>query len=87
MNRAAFFASLRGGAMFPHGFTNPLLPAQTLNQPAWIAFRYIFHSEDLLGWIMFFVGILRIVGLIINCAKQNVTSQIRQISAGTGCII
>ena len=36
---------------------------------------------------MFFVGILRIVGLVINGARKNVTPQIRQISAGIGCFI
>lgn len=64
-----------------------LLPVQTFNQPTWVVFRSIFHSEDLLGWIMFFVGILRIVGLIVNGARKNVTPQIRQISAGIGCFI
>lgn len=64
-----------------------LLPAQTFNQPAWIVFRDIFHSEDVLGWIMFWVGVLRIVGLIINGARKKVTPQIRQFSAGVGCMI
>jgi len=64
-----------------------LLPAQTFNQPAWVAFREIFRSEDILGWIMFWVGILRVVGLIINGARKKVTPQIRQFSAGVGCLI
>lgn len=33
-----------------------LLLAETFNQPAWRAFRYIFHSEHLLGWILFWSG-------------------------------
>ena len=64
-----------------------LLPVQTFNQPTWVVFRSIFHSEDLLGWIMFFVGILRIVGLIVNGARKNVTPQIdmaRDLSAVCG---
>lgn len=64
-----------------------LLPAQTFNQPAWAAFRNIFQSENLLGWIMFWVGVIRIVGLVINGARKNVTPQIRQVSAAIGCII
>ncbi|THV13718.1 hypothetical protein [Rhizobium rhizophilum] len=64
-----------------------LMPTQTFNQPAWKAFRDLFPSEDLLGWIMFGVGMLRIVGLIINGARKNVTPQIRQLSAAIGCII
>jgi hypothetical protein len=36
---------------------------------------------------MFIVGVLRIVGLIINGARKKVTPQIRQISAGVGCVI
>lgn len=64
-----------------------LLPPVTFNQPTWVTFRELFPSEDLLGWVMFWVGVLRIVGLIINGARKKVTPQIRQISAGFGCII
>jgi hypothetical protein len=64
-----------------------LMPTQTFNQPAWKAFRDIFQSEEILGWTMFWVGILRIVGLIINGARKNVTPQIRQASAAIGCVI
>lgn len=64
-----------------------LMPTQTFNQPAWKVFRDLFPSENLLGWIMFGVGMLRIIGLIINGARKNVTPQIRQVSAAIGCII
>jgi hypothetical protein len=64
-----------------------LMPTQTFNQPAWRAFRVIFPSEDILGWTMFWVGVLRIVGLIVNGARKNVTPQIRQVSAAIGCFI
>lgn len=64
-----------------------LMPTQTFNQPAWRAFREIFYSEDILGWTMFWVGVLRIIGLIINGARKNVTPQIRQASAAIGCVI
>ncbi len=48
-----------------------LLPTETFNQPAWASFRYLFHSEQVLGWTMFIVGVLRIIGLIINGAKRR----------------
>lgn len=70
-----------------------LLPSQTFNQPAFQAFRQLvpsfgwLSSEDFLGWIMLLVGLLRIIGLVINGARKNVTPQIRQFSAGVGCLI
>lgn len=63
-----------------------LLPEQTFNQPAFAAFRS-FISEDALGWIMLVAGCLRIIGLVINGARKQVTPQIRQLSAGAGCLI
>lgn len=63
-----------------------LLPTETFNQPAWVSFRHLI-SEDFLGWTMFWIGILRIIGLIVNGARKKVTPQIRQISAGIGCVI
>ena len=63
-----------------------LLPTETFNQPAWVSFRHLI-SEDFLGWMMFWIGILRIIGLIVNGARKKVTPQIRQISAGIGCVI
>lgn len=64
-----------------------LLPSQTFNQPAFTGFNEIVPSEDFLGWIMFVVGCLRIIGLVINGARKNVTPQIRQFSAAAGCMI
>ncbi|WP_143530730.1 hypothetical protein [Rhizobium sp. RU36D] len=64
-----------------------ILPSKLFDQPAYVAFQDLFFSEDLLGWTMFCVGALRIVGLIINGARAKVTPQIRQVSAGIGCII
>lgn len=74
------------GHMILFGFVL-LMPTQTFNQPAWKVLREFFPSEDILGWIMFWAGILRIIGLIINGARKNVTPQIRQVSAAIGCII
>ena len=64
-----------------------LLPSQTFNQPAFIGFSETVPSEDFLGWIMFGVGCLRIIGLAINGARKNVTPQIRVFSASAGCLI
>lgn len=63
-----------------------LLPSETFNQPAFQAFRN-FVTEDFLGWAMLLIGCLRIIGLVINGARKNVTPQIRQFSAGVGCLI
>lgn len=57
------------------------------DQPAWSGFRAIFGSEGLLGSVMMFLGVTRIVGLIVNGARKDVTPVIRQISAGIGCLI
>ena len=64
-----------------------LLPTQTFNLPQFQTFRELFLSESFLGWLMAIVGCLRIIGLVINGAKEKVTPQIRQFSAGVGCII
>lgn len=63
-----------------------LLPSETFNQPAFMAFRSLV-SENGLGWTMLVVGCLRIIGLVINGARKQVTPQIRQFSAGAGCLI
>ena len=63
-----------------------LLPTHTFDQPSFTFFaRWI--SEDVLGWLMLAVGCLRIIGLVINGARRQVTPQIRQVSAAIGCLI
>lgn len=65
-----------------------LLSADSLfDQPAWWGFRDLFRDQHLLGWIMMFLGILRVAGLIVNGARKDVTPVIRQISAGIGCLL
>ena len=64
-----------------------LLPGTTFSQPAFAGFEAIFGDETLLGIAMVLLGILRLVGLIINGARQNVTPHIRVASAGFGCMI
>ncbi len=64
-----------------------LYPTETFNQPSFWAFRDLVPSENFLGWLMLLIGCLRIIGLVINGARKNVTPQIRQFSAGIGCVI
>jgi hypothetical protein len=55
--------------------------------PGYAGFRHIFGNEILLGVCLSALGILRIVGLIINGARKNVTPHIRMFSAACGCLI
>ncbi len=64
-----------------------LLSDKIFDQPAWAGFRTIFVDELALGWTMAFLGFARLVGLVINGARKNVTPRIRQWSAGIGCLI
>lgn len=64
-----------------------LLPDELFTQPAWTGFRGLFINEDILGWTMTVLGVLRLLGLIVNGARKDVTPLIRQISAGVGCMI
>lgn len=64
-----------------------LLPDRVFDQPAWTGFRQIFRDEDVLGWIMVVLGLLRLAGLVVNGARKDVTPHIRQVSAGIGCVI
>jgi hypothetical protein len=57
------------------------------DQPAWAGFRELNISESVLGWMMMLLGLARIVGLVVNGARKNVTPMIRQVSAGIGCLI
>lgn len=63
------------------------LPTDTFAQPAWAGFREIFISENFLGSIMVFLGLLRIGGLIVNGARKTVTPWIRVVSAAAGFMI
>jgi hypothetical protein len=64
-----------------------LLPEELFIQPAWAGFRGLFINEIAMGWIMTGLGVLRLLGLIINGARKDVTPLIRQVSAGVGCLI
>lgn len=57
------------------------------DQPAWAGFRHAGISEAWLGWFMLLLGLARILGLVVNGARKNVTPLIRQVSAGVGCLI
>lgn len=64
-----------------------LLPSEIFNQPSFSAFRNFMPSETFMGWFMLLVGCLRVIGLVVNGAKKDVTPQIRQASAAIGCLI
>lgn len=68
------------------GFTL-LLPQETFNQPSFAGFRSVFVSEEILGAGMLALGFFRILGLIVNGARKNVTPHIRMFSAACGCLI
>lgn len=64
-----------------------LLPGETFDQPTWSGFRAIFGDENLLGWLMVVLGLIRIGGLIVNGARKHVTPRIRQVSAAGGFLL
>jgi len=64
-----------------------LLPTKMFEQnPGWSGFAQ-FASENAWGCFFLFMGSFRIIGLIINGARKNVTPWIRVISAGVGFVI
>ena len=45
--------------------------------------RYV--TEGVMGWTMLLIGIARIIGLVINGSRKDVTPWIRVLSAIVGC--
>lgn len=64
-----------------------LLPGEAFSQPDFAGFRDIFGNESVLGGGMVILGVSRILGLIVNGARKNVTPHIRMFSAACGCVI
>lgn len=64
-----------------------LLPGDAFDQPAFSGFKQVFGDETTLGLGMVTLGALRVIGLFINGARQNVTPHIRMFSAGCGFMI
>ena len=64
-----------------------LLPGHTFDQPAWTGFKAIFQDEVMLGQLMVLLGVVRIIGLIINGARKTVTPWIRSVSASFGFLL
>jgi uncharacterized membrane protein HdeD (DUF308 family) len=64
-----------------------LLPTDTYTTSP--VFNFISHviSEPVLGAAMLFFGLLRIVGLFVNGARQDVTPWIRVVSASFGFLV
>ena len=64
-----------------------LLPYDTFgSSPVYSYARHIV-SENVLGGIMLFFGVLRLVGLFVNGVRQDVTPWIRVVSAGVGFVV
>lgn len=63
-----------------------LLPAETFEGRAWMVFRAIW-PESAWGALMLVLGVIRLAGLIVNGARQDVTPWIRAVSAGAGFLI
>lgn len=61
-----------------------LLPADTFSGATWGFFVEHGVSENAVGSVMIFFGMLRLIGLIINGALEKVTPIIRVVSAGVG---
>jgi hypothetical protein len=60
-------------------------PSDTFaSSPAFATFRS-FIAEDALGWIMLSLGLIRLIGLIINGSRKKVTPWIRVTTAFMGC--
>lgn len=57
------------------------------SQQSWSAFQQLFGTEAFLGWSMAILGMLRILGLVINGSRKEVTPHIRQFSAAVGCLV
>jgi hypothetical protein len=82
------------GHMILFGFVL-LVSDQLFQQPTWSGFVSLFAFVGWSGaaiqwWMgvgMLLVGVLRLVGLIINGARKHVTPRIRQVSAGVGCLL
>lgn len=64
-----------------------LLPSDTFALPSYAGFRQLFGAEEGIGTVMLFLGVLRLIGLIVNGARKDVTPWIRMISAGVGFMI
>jgi uncharacterized membrane protein HdeD (DUF308 family) len=54
------------------------------SSPAFAIFREIIN-ENVMGWAMVIVGVVRLVGLFINGARKEITPWIRVATAAVGC--
>ncbi|MDR3473309.1 MAG: hypothetical protein P4M09_16745 [Devosia sp.] len=61
-----------------------LAPGNVFDFPAFIIFRGLI-DERLMGWGMVGLGVLRLIGLIVNGARKEVTPWIRVGTAFLGC--
>lgn len=64
-----------------------LLPSNTYDTSPVFTFIGSVVPEEALGAVMVFFGVLRLVGLFVNGARQDVTPWIRVVSAGVGFMV
>jgi hypothetical protein len=62
-----------------------LAPGDVFNSSPAFAFLRNHISEDVMGWIMIAVGIIRFIGLRINGSRKKITPWIRVAMALVGC--
>lgn len=63
-----------------------LLPIESMESNAWIFFKAVF-PEFFWGSLFFLIGLFRLVGLVINGSRREITPWIRVVSAGVGFIV
>jgi quinol-cytochrome oxidoreductase complex cytochrome b subunit len=64
-----------------------LLPYDTFDSSPVYSYARHIVSENVLGGVMAFFGVLRLVGLTVNGARQDITPWIRVVSAGAGFML
>ena len=64
-----------------------LLPGDAYATSKTFSFIALIASENTLGTIMLVLGIARLIGLIVNGARGDITPWVRLVSAGCGFLI
>lgn len=64
-----------------------LLPTSTYDTSTVFGFIRRLLPEEVLGGVMLFFGALRLIGLLINGARQDITPWIRVVSASVGVLV
>ena len=64
-----------------------MIASQTFLYGAMLLLPYDTISEEALGGTLMFVGLLRLAGLFVNGARQDITPWIRAVSASVGFLL